>query len=426
MFLQEMPKGADLHNHVSGAVYAESYIQWAAKGGFCVNLETFALTNPPCDEATTPPVAKALKNEKLYSAIVDALSMRNYFPGQESGHDHFFSAFGEFSAVSGAYKGDMLAEVASRAAAQHVFYLELMTSFQASAVNAIAERVPWSDDLGDSHRKLIRAGLLEQVPKAQAELDETEVRMREVLDCGSEEVDPACSMPIRYLAQVHRQSTREKVFAQSVFAYELAKREPRVVGLNFVAPEDSLVSLADYDVHMGILDYLSGLENPINVALHAGELTLGLVPPRYLRSHIAKAVRKGHARRIGHGVDIAYEENASALLREMAERKVLVEILLTSNAQILQVKGRDHPFPVYMAAGVPVTLATDDEGVERIDLTHEYVRAVLDYDLTYDDVKTLSRNGLEYAFLPGTSLWKTRAPGFEFVEPCENEHPAKG
>ena len=33
----------------------------------------------------------------------------------------------------------------------------------------------------------------------------------------------------------------------------------------------------------------------------------------------------------------------------------------------------------YRAAQVPVALSTDDEGVSRIDLTHEYVRAALDY-----------------------------------------------
>src|SRR6267143_6015503 len=36
-FLLKMPKGGDLHNHLSGAIYAESYIQWAADNGLCVN-----------------------------------------------------------------------------------------------------------------------------------------------------------------------------------------------------------------------------------------------------------------------------------------------------------------------------------------------------------------------------------------------------
>src|SRR5262245_48165418 len=42
-FLQAMPKGGDLHNHVTGAVYAESYIQWAAELGLCVDPTAMAL-----------------------------------------------------------------------------------------------------------------------------------------------------------------------------------------------------------------------------------------------------------------------------------------------------------------------------------------------------------------------------------------------
>jgi len=55
---------------------------------------------------------------------------------------------------------------------------------------------------------------------------------------------------------------------------------------------------------------------------------------------------------------------------------VLVEINLTSNADILGISGKHHPFATYRSYGVPVALSTDDPGIERIDLTHEYVRAV--------------------------------------------------
>src|SRR5215475_1983201 len=49
-FLQAMPKGGDLHNHLSGAVYAESFIKWAADGGLCVDPTTLYLSAPPCSE----------------------------------------------------------------------------------------------------------------------------------------------------------------------------------------------------------------------------------------------------------------------------------------------------------------------------------------------------------------------------------------
>jgi adenosine deaminase len=93
------------------------------------------------------------------------------------------------------------------------------------------------------------------------------------------------------------------------------------------------------------------------------------------------------------------------LLKELAAKHVMVEINLTSNDVILGVAGNSHPFPLYRKFGVPVTLSTDDEGVSRIDLTHEYVRAVQTYNLRYADLKKLVRTGLEHAFLPGPSLW---------------------
>src|SRR5262249_55856074 len=121
--------------------------------------------------------------------------------------------------------------------------------------------------------------------------------------------------------------------------------------------------------------------------------------------HIRLAVEEAHAERIGHGVDIMYEDNPSRILKEMSARHVMVEINLSSNDLILGVSGKDHPFSIYRANSVPMALSTDDEGVSRIDLTHEYVRAVETYGLTYKDLKRLVRTSLEHSFLPGASLW---------------------
>ena len=48
-FLRRMPKGGDLHNHLSGAIYAESWIDFAAEDGLCVDHTTSFLIAPPCD-----------------------------------------------------------------------------------------------------------------------------------------------------------------------------------------------------------------------------------------------------------------------------------------------------------------------------------------------------------------------------------------
>jgi len=102
----------------------------------------------------------------------------------------------------------------------------------------------------------------------------------------------------------------------------------------------------------------------------------------------------------------------------MAARKVLVEICLTSNASILGIEGANHPLPTYLKFGVPVALATDDEGVSRSDMTHEYLRAVETYALSYADIKRMARQSLEHSFLPGKSLWRG---DFQQVTACAGD-----
>jgi hypothetical protein len=110
------------------------------------------------------------------------------------------------------------------------------------------------------------------------------------------------------------------------------------------------------------------------------------------------------------------------LVREMAKRRVMVEICLTSNDVILGVRGSRHPLPLYRKHGVPVALATDDEGVSRSDMTREYQRAAEEFGLTYPQLKTIARTSLEHAFLPGASLWAQTAP-FRRAAACAGDTP---
>ncbi|MGC1178871.1 MAG: hypothetical protein ACLQF1_18255 [Methyloceanibacter sp.] len=95
----------------------------------------------------------------------------------------------------------------------------------------------------------------------------------------------------------------------------------------------------------------------------------------------------------------------------------------TSNDDILGISGKNHPFPLYRKFGVPIALSTDDEGVSRIDLTHEYVRAVETYGLNYADLKQLVRASLDYSFLPGDSLWHAPGDFARVVPDCQSDIP---
>jgi adenosine deaminase len=228
---------------------------------------------------------------------------------------------------------------------------------------------------------------------------------------------------VRYLYQVLRGLPKEIVFAQMLAGFELASRaDSQVVGLNLVMPEDALVPMRDFSLHMRLLDYLHSVYPTVQVTLHAGELVPGLVPPEGLRFHIRESIEKGHATRIGHGVAIMQEDDAVGLLKKMARDKIMVEICLTSNTGILGVSGARHPLSAYLKYGVPTALATDDEGVSRSEMTHEYVKAVQEQHVSYRQLKSMARNSLQYAFVEGAPLWKDVERG-KSVAACAANRP---
>jgi len=415
-FLVDLPKGADLHNHLSGAVYAESWIRAGAEDGLCVNTATLAFVKPRhapenapasavCDNDNVP-ATQTYKDQHLYDALIDAFSMRGFVPSPgNTGHDHFFDTFDKFGGTDRRHKGEWLDEVATRAAAQNEQYLELMETPDFTHAATLVHEIGWHDDFGQMRDALLGRGLREDVATVKAAFDQAEATRAKRERCGQPDATPACRVQLGFIYQVLRGFPKEIVFAQTLLGFETISADPRVVGINFVMPEDGYISMTDYALQMRMVGFLHGKYPKVHIALHAGELAPGLVTEEGLCCHIRLAVEQGHAERIGHGVDVMYEDRPYDLLKEMAAKHVMVEIALTSNDVILGVSGKDHPFPIYRRFSVPVALSTDDEGVSRIDLTHEYVRAVETYGLRYADLKLLVRTGLEHSFLPGASLW---------------------
>ncbi len=424
-FLQGFPKGGDLHNHLAGAVYAENYIRWAAEDGKCLDLDGFTVTPPPCaGESGRPPMTDVRYDAAVANQVIDAFSIRNHERRPASPHNHFFATFEKFDLAADQRQGHMLAAAAARAAAQNILYLELMQSYGMAAARRLAT-VDAGIDPARPMAELVRHEGLERLAEETiSELNRVEAQRRDALSCGLPTADPGCDVAVRYLAQVIRVFPLEQVLAQTLLSFLLMEKDPRYVGLNFVAPEDHPIALKDYRRQMEIIGEIARHfpESAGGVTLHAGEITLGLVAPEHLGWHIRAALDLAGARRIGHGIDIAHDAAAEKLMERMAAEGVLVEINLSSNAVILGVERERHPFRAYREHGVPLALSTDDEGVFRIDLTHEYQRAVETYDLSYREIKELSRNALAYSFLDGRGLLKsTRSGGF--VEPCRGADP---
>ncbi len=354
-FLLGMPKGADLHNHLSGAVYAESWIRAAAEDRLCVDLRNLAFSKPQsssdsgsdqpaCGEGKVP-AAEAHQDQHLFDALVDAFSMRGFLPSPGvSGHDHFFDTFAKFGGTDHRHLGEWIDEVATRAAAQNEQYLELMHTPDFSHTAAIARETRWRDDFSQLRDELLARGLRDDVALAKTGLDQAEALRLKREHCGQPDAASACHVQVRYLCQVLRGFSQEQVFAQALLCFETASADPRFVGINLVMPEDGYTAMSDYALHMRIVGFLHERYAKIHVSLHAGELAPGLVPYEGLCCHIP-----------------------------------------------------------------------------RIDLTHEYVRAVLTYDLHYAELKRMVRSGLEHGFLPGASLWSAPDVFNRAVSPCSHD-----
>jgi len=423
-FLQGMPKGGDLHVHLSGAIYAESFIDWASENALCVDRSTSKLIHAACDSCepykAKPSVRCAYQDHILYDQLIDAWSMRNWHAAEESEHDHFFGTFEKFGPAMEKHVGEAFAEVAARAAADHLQYVEVMNTADGGKAAILGTKIGWDDDFAKFRDQLDAGGMSDIVAYVRAQADADEARKKEVLHCGTAQADAGCNVTVRYLYQVLRGLPREQVFAQILLGFELSKADPRFVGFNLVMPEDYYVPMHDFDLHMRIIEALHKFYPATHVSLHADELAMGLVPPEGLRFHIRESIERAGAERIGHGVAVMSEHDPIGLLEEMAKKRVLVEICLTSNDVILGVSGDRHPLRIYMKYGVPVALATDDEGVSRSDMTHEYLRAVETYDLSYAELKRMARASLEHSFLEGASLWSDGSES-QRVAACEGD-----
>ncbi len=224
-FLAQFPKGADLHVHLSGAVYAETFIRDAAEDGLCVDPAALKFAKPPCVGKLIP--ASALSgtmtpaSQDLYDKLIDAFSLRSFVPMPSlSGHDQFFSTFAHFSGLKGTHTGEWVDEVAARAATQNQQYLELMETPPFDHAKQIAHDIGWNPDLPALRQKLLDLGLRDEIAADRDEVRAAESQRRQIEHCGTSQATPACQVEIRYIYQVARGFPPERVFAQTLLGFE--------------------------------------------------------------------------------------------------------------------------------------------------------------------------------------------------------------
>lgn len=409
--VEELPKGGDLHMHLSGAATTESLLQIGQADNDCVTSTLAAAAGSACTSSTTP---LAGASSSLVHQVIAAWSMEgSQTASLDTRHTHFFDAFGKFGLITRVHTADMLVDVRRTAANAKISYLEVMISLGVSTGANLGEQYitssSWSPTTFAAAKKAILAdpGIASAISRTRSELTTWENAENTALGCGTSHAEPACDVTVRYLVQGTRIASRESVFGQFVYGFALAAAEPRVVGMNLVQAEDDPKAIANYHDQMTAIGWMihdaDAHGAAVPVSLHAGELTSDFASAADLKFHVSEAVAAG-AQRIGHAVDILGEDGADDLLATMAANHVAVEACLTSNQQLLGVEGTSHPARTLLHRYVPVAFATDDEGILRVDMNDEIMRAFQVQGMTYKEVKRAIRASLTYSFLPGTRL----------------------
>lgn len=138
---------------------------------------------------------------------------------------------------------------------------------------------------------------------------------------------------------------------------------------------------------------------------HAGETT----GPQTIRDSIDLL----GAVRIGHGISSVQEPD---LLACLVDRDIVLEVCPTSNIRTRAVASlADHPFRIIRAAGVRVTLNTDDPGMFDTDLNREYLIAHEHFGLDAAGLADLARESVRASFAPDATRIRILAEIDDYV-----------
>jgi len=113
--------------------------------------------------------------------------------------------------------------------------------------------------------------------------------------------------------------------------------------------------------------------------------------------HVWSALDVLGAERIGHGISAVQDER---LLERLRADRIPLEVCPTSNVCTRSVPSLEaHPLPALVAAGVPVTINSDDPPMFSTTLCHEYEIAAELLGLDADGVADLARTAVRSSFL---------------------------
>jgi len=392
-FLWSMPKGADLHLHITGSIFPEWWLELALASK-AQGYEYFTrvrvnncgwLAASDSGEAAAAPDAVT---EPLYFETIDGAR-------HETLSECVRGEFKSLTALNGAEKAawlksirlDRPGEGRDEFFEKHWQRLGDLTAnpyivAEGLARNALAFA---EEGLHYFEPQILAEGY--RRPDGQLMPIETSVSI--IIDRMKQSDVVSSGIQFRFQQAILRFLPNAEV--QLARAFEIVSSQASWVAVNMVGREDN-----DKGHPRRFLAPIRALrrEYPgVALSIHGGEVD----EPN---SHVRDTLLLG-ATRIGHAVNLISDEE---LLQSMRFGPYLVEINLISNLKLEYVPRLDtHPFPEYLRLGVPVALSTDDRGMWDTNITDEFFVAVHHFNLTWDELSALSVASLSHAFLPETT-----------------------
>lgn len=113
------------------------------------------------------------------------------------------------------------------------------------------------------------------------------------------------------------------------------------------------------------------------------------------------------AKRLGHGIAMGRDLD---LIRECAKKRIGVELCPSSNLQTKAVTDfSEYPLRSFMAAGVPISINTDNRTVSGTTNTREFERVVSYFEIREDELRKIYRDSVEMSFATDAvkhEVWK--------------------
>jgi adenosine deaminase CECR1 len=369
-FLRVLPKGGVLHGHLSGELDPDVLIDLAARQGYFLRLGDddlgkigierdvrFKLVSPesrgrvPSDRRDLlVPVAGWLERATGNRALLhDALTLQPSEPLEE-----FFGPI-----------FDRIDEVGKDRRLQRALFQGVVEKAHTEGISYLELRI--------NPKLAVDRGLIEEYAQV-------------VRECNARWPDEE-AVEARFVVGVHRGTPKTPDDLRTAFQVAAADDggSDLIVGVDLVGLENASGAPALY---LGVLKELRRSFPSVRLTLHAGESTKP-------SSHVRDSILLG-AERIGHATNLHLDPFDT--MRLARDNGVLLEVSLISSLRIFHLPIEEHPFRIYLKAGVPLSLNTDDGALFNSTLTDEFTEAVLAFDLTWSQLRALCENSLRFSF----------------------------